>query len=79
MPFMAMSFPEKDYGKYPRLQYLQHFLSLLNVLFILMKRHLNSFVGAAPSKRWRIASRCYKYRKMTYFIILLIVVPETGT
>ena len=35
---------EKDYGKYFSLQYLQQFLTLLNVLFILMKKHFNSFV-----------------------------------
>lgn len=34
----------KDYGKYFSLQYLQQFLTLLNILFILMRKHLNSFV-----------------------------------
>ena len=67
---------EKDYGKYFSLQYLQQFLTLLNILFILMKKHLNSFVWAALSERLRITNMCYKYMKMTYFIILLIVVPD---
>ena len=40
----ATIFQEKDYGKYFSLQYLQQFLILLNILFILMKKHLNSFV-----------------------------------
>lgn len=41
-----------------------------------MKKHLNSFVQAALSKRFGITNMCYKYMKMTYSIILLTLVPD---